>query len=127
MEVIENAMAEREGFEPPVELDPTTVYKPLLSTTQPPLRLLQFYYSRNIFARLIRQTFSLFFQSITFCPNLAVQWVFKTGAINHSATSPELRPDQLSYIAGRDCFHKWFILRPRGFELGENGQAANAY
>ena len=33
--------------------------------------------------------------------------VFKTGAINRSATSPELRPDQLSYIAGRDWFHKW--------------------
>ncbi len=34
-------MAEREGFEPPMELPPCRISSAVLSTTQPPLRVVQ--------------------------------------------------------------------------------------
>ena len=44
-------MAEREGFEPPKDFRPCRFSRPVPSTTRPPLRLLQFYYSARILKR----------------------------------------------------------------------------
>jgi hypothetical protein len=38
-EINGKAMAEREGFEPPMELPPCRISSAVLSTTQPPLRM----------------------------------------------------------------------------------------
>jgi hypothetical protein len=44
-------MAEREGFEPPIPFQVCRFSRPVPSTTRPPLRLIQFYYIQNEFAR----------------------------------------------------------------------------
>src|SRR5260370_13042492 len=43
-------MAEREGFEPPIPFRVCRFSRPEPSTTRPPLRLIQFYYSLNFTA-----------------------------------------------------------------------------
>jgi hypothetical protein len=45
-----DSMAEREGFEPPVPFRARRFSRPEPSTTRPPLRLLQFYYTLNFTA-----------------------------------------------------------------------------
>ena len=45
-------MAEREGFEPPIPFQVCRFSRPEPSTTRPPLRLLQFYYSPAIWDAL---------------------------------------------------------------------------
>src|SRR6266436_4454015 len=47
--VASQVMAEREGFEPPIPFQVCRFSRPVPSTTRPPLRLLQFYYSRDEF------------------------------------------------------------------------------
>src|SRR6266700_6827165 len=46
---LRKGMAEREGFEPPIPFQVCRLSRPVPSTTRPPLRLLQFYYSRDEF------------------------------------------------------------------------------
>jgi hypothetical protein len=46
-----NMLAEREGFEPSIRFPVFQFSRLAPSTTRPPLRLLQFYYSRQFFRR----------------------------------------------------------------------------
>src|SRR6516165_10529844 len=82
-------LAEGEGFEPPVDLRPRRFSRPLQSTTLPSLpeptvgtRL-----ARSPLPRLKCQTDQLV--------SLTRVLVFKTGALNHSATLPSL---ELSWL-----------------------------
>ena len=47
---ITKVLAEREGFEPPIPFRVCRFSRPEPSTTRPPLRILQFYYSNNFTA-----------------------------------------------------------------------------
>ena len=83
---VSDGLAEREGFEPPVRFPVLQFSRLAPSTTRPPLRLLQFYYSAPFF-KGVPEHLPLNFHPITPGQTRST-WVFKTGAINHSATSP---------------------------------------
>ena len=69
--VIENNMAERGGFEPPVELVTLRRFsKPLLSTTQPPLRLVC---SRADFKMVTRREFHEFIGHPAWCDRIGLR------------------------------------------------------
>ena len=55
-------MAEREGFEPPVGFPLRRFSRPEPSTTRPPLRLLQFYYSKRTLQRRSQKSTPVFKQ-----------------------------------------------------------------
>ena len=79
-------MAEREGFEPPIPVKVCRFSRPEPSTTRPPLRLLQFYYST--WWSPLRSGSSLFVFHTLQRPSEAVQRFSRPEPINHSATSP---------------------------------------
>jgi hypothetical protein len=80
-------VAEREGFEPPIRFPVFQFSRLAPSTTRPSLRLLQFYYSPR-FSQEVTLHSSFVFNRLH-ADESSSTWVFKTGAINHSATSPE--------------------------------------
>src|SRR5207244_3335623 len=65
-------MAEREGFEPPIPFQVCRFSRPVPSTTRPPLRLLQFYYSPQ-FSPDCALALSSVFKGLQ-TPNIPVQW-----------------------------------------------------
>jgi hypothetical protein len=79
-------LAEREGFEPPIPFQVCRFSRPEPSTTRPPLRLLQFYYSSRISDRICVShpfEFNCLEASVKDCTA-----VFKTACFNHSHIPP---------------------------------------
>jgi hypothetical protein len=87
MELRKN-LAEREGFEPPIPFQVCRFSRPEPSTTRPPLRLLQFYYSPPAW-RLLLPPILFEFKLIT--NSYQAPYIgFKTACFNHSHIPPEL-------------------------------------